>query len=132
MEDIASGDVDDAVNRLKDWRRIAQLWGGPRVVRSFFAVSNQSGKSETLGDFAETVEPIGALFLSMRRDLGLSNFRIVPRKFGDSVSKAMILGVYWQLRHPELFLTHLRATPEMTMDQYQLIESKANEKAGIV
>ena len=137
LEDMGSDENDaakleDAVTRLKDWKRVGQLWGGPQLVRSFYAITtNANSNPETLGEFAKMVEPIGELFLSMRRDLGLSNRGIVPRKYGDSVSKATMLGVYWQLRHPHVFLDHLRADPDMTMEQYQKIEARAGRDAGI-
>ena len=112
---------EELTQYLRDFQIKLIFWGGPEVLISFLALRRGIGETKTLGDLGMMLQALGDMILAMRKDLGLSNRKIDKRSFAAHLI----------LRHPDVFLAHLDANPDMTNDEYAEIEAQLNEVLGI-
>ena len=122
--------TEELVQKMKEWKRKTLFWGGPKVLRGFLSLSELEGGDKTVGELARSVQVMGELILAMRKDVGLSNRGLVTGAT-QRVGKGTIVGARYMLRHPDLFLTCLRANPSMPLEDLTVLEAAANEKQGL-
>lgn len=100
---------DELVRVFTRWKREMLFRSSPEVMQNFLAIGGMSQNIKTVSDLSKPLELMGNLILSMRKDIGLSNRNIVPKRFG--VSTGIVFGARFQLKDPELFLSALRRRP---------------------
>jgi hypothetical protein len=93
---------------LQDWQRKLVVWGGPGVLKSFIKWKEGMATSEPN---AQTVFLMGEFFMSMRKDIGLSNNGLEKGIFSHLI-----------LRHASLFLAQAKKNPNITLAELGKLE----------
>lgn len=104
------GEPEDLVAYLQEWQRKLVVWGGPGVLISFIKWKEGMATSEPN---AQTVFLMGEFFMSMRKDIGLSNSGLQKGIFSHLI-----------LRHASLFLAEARKNPNITLAELSNLEKE--------
>ena len=110
---------------LREWKRKILFWGGPKVIRHFISLSQIPSEIQTIKDLATSTQVLGNLLLAMRKDVGLSNRRIISTERG--IDRATAFGARYILRNDALFFECLRKNPNMTTQEFSALE-KSNSQ----
>ena len=115
-------DPQRMVDFLKEFQRKIVFWAGPKVMKSYFALRRGiAGEIRTIADLGGSLQVMGTLILSMRKDIGLSNLGLNARTFA----------AHWILRHGDLFLEKLKEDPSMTTAEWDAIEKELDRRLGL-
>ena len=100
---------EELVEIFKKWKREILFRSGPDVMRNFLALGAMNTDIETVNDLSKSMNTMGNLILSMRKDIGLSNRRIVPKELG--IPLGTVFGARFLLKEPDLFFKAIRRSP---------------------
>ena len=108
-------------DEFKKWKRKTMFWGSPKVMRGFMSMSEMPTGTKTIGELAQGVQIIGDLLLAMRKDVGLSNYGITPKRY-SKLNKGTVLAASYMMRNSDLFLTHAQQNPSMPQEELVRLE----------
>lgn len=103
-------DSEDLVSFLQEWQRKLVVWGGPGVLKSFIKWKEGMATAEPN---AQTVFLMGEFFMSMRKDIGLSNSGLEKGIFSHLI-----------LRHASLFIAQAKKNPNITLAELGKLEKE--------
>ncbi|MCY4527855.1 MAG: hypothetical protein OXD46_02335 [Chloroflexi bacterium] len=126
LENLSGNNMppEELATAIKKWKRKTMFWGSPKVVRALLSLGNTGKMGTDVGDVAARTQMLGTLLLAMRKDVGLSNRGICPKRYGN-LSKGTILAAYHMIKHPDLFLSTAQSTPSMSQAEYSKLERLA-------
>ena len=120
LDNISDRPQDELVEQLKEMRAKLLLWGGPSTVKDYeelVAALKGFGEISTVKQLVGAARSMGKFYLSMRKDLGLSNRELTAEDLGLSI-----------VRHPQLILQAVKENPDMTLDQLSKLEKELEKE----